>query len=251
MTSPATVPVTSGARDVLRLVPPVILWWLWVAFLALNVADFAIQGLSSPRFGAVVSAVLLLVTGLMYTLALRPRVICDGTGVTVENPFRVHRVPWRLIQTVDAAEWVRLHYAADGDGAALDTPRSSAGAKRLNCWALYVSARTRRRSTRPAAPRPRRGVWRNPEAIVGGYAQPSSKLPDEARYLASLPPVLAMASRLDARAARERAAARLGPDGPAGQADAAPGTTAHAAWSWPALAAVVIPALILLVVVLV
>ena len=61
----ASVPVTSEGREVFRLVPAVILWWGWVAFVALNVGDFAIQGVSSPRFGAVVSAILLLVTGLM------------------------------------------------------------------------------------------------------------------------------------------------------------------------------------------
>jgi hypothetical protein len=68
-------PADAGEREVLRLAPPVMLWWVWVVFVAANVADFIAQGVSSPHFGAVVSAILLLVTGLMYTLALRPCVV--------------------------------------------------------------------------------------------------------------------------------------------------------------------------------
>ena len=46
--APATrgpVGVAPG-REVFRLVPPVILWWVWLAFVAANIADFAIQGTS-------------------------------------------------------------------------------------------------------------------------------------------------------------------------------------------------------------
>jgi hypothetical protein len=65
--------------------------------------------------------------------------------------------------------------------------------------------------------------------------------PEEARHLASLPVARAVAIRLDTRAARERTrAAGSGRD---------PGQ-ATASWSLPALAAVVVPVLILLIVVL-
>ncbi len=36
-------------REVFRLAPPLILWWVWVAFAAANVADFVLQG-ASARF---------------------------------------------------------------------------------------------------------------------------------------------------------------------------------------------------------
>ncbi len=209
-------------REVIRLVPPVALWWVWVAFVAANVADYAIQGLSSARFGAVGSAVLLLVTGFVYTLALRPRVVADGAGLTVVNPFRVHRIPWRLITSVDTGEWVRVRYRAGADD------------RILHCWALYVSARARRKIARGPS-RPRRRLF------AGGFGaapEENSRLPEEARYLASLPVAQAVAVRLDTRAARERARK------PAGEQAAA------ASWSWPALAAVVVPALILLIVLL-
>lgn len=237
----------------LRLTGPVLLWWIWLVFVAVNVADFAIQGLSSARFGAVVSAILLFVTGLAYVLALRPRVMTDSSGVIVVNPFRTHRVPWRLITSVDTGEWVRVHYAPRADQA-----RDAAGTRTLHCWALYVSARARRKAARGTRPRPatltrqRRGRltgglgrWPTADDVgAGGYGLPSadsSRLPDEARHLASLPVAKAMAARLDTRAARERARKPR----PGGEPE-----QATASWSLIALAAAVIPALIVAIVAL-
>jgi PH (Pleckstrin Homology) domain-containing protein len=212
-------------RETLRLHPPVILWWVWVAFAAANVADYAAQGLPSARFGSVLAAVLLLGTGLAYTLALRPKVIEDGDGLTVVNPFRVHHLPWPLIDSVDTREWVRVR---------------SAG-RTVNCWALYVSTRARRKVAVGTAagtagvPRRLRGLV---AAAPSGYAQPSSRLPDEALRLASLPVSAALAARLDSRAERERKRA---------EANATEAKTVVTAWSWPAVAAVAVPALLLLV----
>ena len=272
--------VGNTARETLRLAPPVVLWWVWVAFVLANVLDFAAQGLPSARFGAVVGAILLFVTGLAYTLALRPRVVIAGDGLTVVNPYRTHFVPWRLITFVDTGEWVRIHYtpASDGEpadgtvasgagtsgagtggagagrsfGAAPDpgaSGASSAGGKTVHCWALYVSGRARRKIA-AGPPRPReqrgllglgrgRGVYGLAAAADTVGAQ-ASRLPEEARYLASLPPAKAMAVRLDSTADRERARA-------AGRAtDNSKNQSSSATWSWPALAAVVIPALVLL-----
>jgi Bacterial PH domain len=215
-------------RSTLRLHPPVILWWVWVAFAAANVADYAAQGLPSARFGSILAVILLLGTGLAYTLALRPKVIEDGDGLTVVNPFRVHHLPWPLIDSVDTGEWVRVR---------------SAG-RAVNCWALYMSTRARRKVAVGAAagtagvPRRLRGLV---AAAPSGYAQPSSRLPDEALRLASLPVSAALAARLDSRAERERKRA---------EANATEAKTATTAWSWPAVAAVAVPALILLVVAL-
>ncbi len=293
MPARTAAPPASQDREVLRLAAPVVLWWIWVVFVAVNVGDFAIQGLSSARFGAVISAVLLFVTGLAYVLALRPRVITDGAGVTVLNPFRTHHVPWRLIRSVDTGEWVRIRYAVPASTAQASTAPASAAlegaapgsaepdravpdravpegampdgaapgngtqTKTLQCWALYVSARARRKIAR-GTPRPRRGFFQvggfgraAAETEASGYATPASaRLPEEARYLASLPVAQAMASRLDTRAARERARTPR----PAQAPDQAPHQApdhAAASWAWPAVAVVVIPALILLVVALV
>jgi Bacterial PH domain len=241
-------------RETLRLAPPVIFWWVWVAFVAVNAVDYAVQGLPSARFGAVVGAVLLLVTALAYTLALRPKVISADDGITVVNPYRTHFVPWRRVTLVDTGEWVQVHYApaevaggGRGFAATPGTGASSAAGKTVHCWALYVSVRARRKiASGPPRPRSQSGLlgfglgrgWGSrltvgdgPDATPG-YA---SRLPEEARYLASLPPAKAMAVRLDSRADRERARADNGESPP---------TTVR--WSWPALAAVVVPALVLL-----
>jgi PH (Pleckstrin Homology) domain-containing protein len=215
-------------RETLRLHPPVILWWVWVAFVLANVADYGAQGLPSARFGSVLAAILLLGTGLAYTLALRPKVIEDGDGLTVVNPFRVHHLPWPVIDSVDTGEWVRVRYAG----------------RAVYCWALYVSTRARRKIAVGAAagtagvPRRLRGLV---AAAPPGYAQPSSRLPDEALRLASLPVSAALAARLDSRAERERKRA---------EADATEAKTALTAWSWPAVAAVAVPALLLLAIAL-
>ncbi len=248
-------------REVFRLAPPLILWWVWVAFAVANVVDFAVQG-TSVRFTVVVSAILVTVTGLVYALALRPRVIAEQAGLTIVNPFRDHHVPWAAIQTVDTDEWVRVHYApaADAGGAvprqssaaSSSAASSSAASRAISCWALYISARTKRRGARGTR-RSRAGSPLRPSLptqlamFAGqaatdpepGYGQ-SSRLPEEAKYLASLPPAKAIAVRLDARTGRERA--RAGRPDTAGQV-----TTT---WAWPPLAAVALPVLALLILIL-
>jgi hypothetical protein len=229
-----------GGREVFRLAPPVILWWVWVAFAVANFADFAIQGTPSARFTIVVTAILATVTGLGYVLALRPKVIAGETGITVVNPFRDHQIPWATVLSVDTGDWVRVHCAAASGAPRSGTPRS-ASARTVYCWALYVSARTKRRSGR-VGPGPRqRGLFRSPAWLAEGpgYGE-QSRLPEEARHLASLPASKAMAARLGTRAARERQRA--------GEEITPPDATAT--WCWPALAAVAVPALVLLVVAL-
>jgi hypothetical protein len=262
-------------KETFRLAPPIIFWWVWLAFVVANVIDYAAQGLPSARFGAVVAAILLLVTGLVYTLARRPKVITSDDGITVVNPYRTHFVPWRLVTLVDTGEWVQVHYAQPADGAVAGavagagavrgTAASSAGDKTVHCWALYVSARARRKIA-SGPPRARDPLIRSPLGLLGlgggrggpgrglrrgaedraglgaapGYA--SSRLPEEARYLASLPPAKAMAVRLDTRADRERARADTYDN-----SKKLPQATAE--WSWLALAAVAVPASVLLAVV--
>jgi hypothetical protein len=237
-----------GDREVFRLVPPLILWWVWVVFAVANIVDFAVQGVSA-RFAIVVSAILLTVTGLVYALALRPRVIAGPAGLIIVNPFRDHHVPWVAIQAVDTGDWVRVHYAPGGTTVGPAAPPSSAAGKVISCWALYVSARVKRRSYLPA-PQPRSGLLRPLPASVFATPPPTSdhsRLPEEAKYLASLPTVKAIAVRLDTRADRERARPAAG--NPAA-GNPAPERPVTARLAWPAIAGVALPALALLIVVL-
>ena len=224
-------------REVFRLAPPVILWWLWLAFVAANIADFAIQGTpgSSARFVIVVAGILATVTGLAYALALRPRVIADHVGLAIVNPFRDYRVPWPAIQAVDTGDWVRVHYALHPGAPGAQT---SAAGRSVSCWALYVSARTKPRAARP--PRPRRG-WLRP-SLPGGFGEETgSRMSEEAKYLASLPPAKAIAARLNARASKVRARAEH-------TGELTDPVTAR--WAWPPLIAVTAPALALLIIAL-
>ena len=77
---------------------------------------------------------------------------------------------------------------------------------------------------------------------AGGYAQPSSRLPEEA----------SCGWRRSRSARPSRPAWTAGPtkERKRAEANAAEAETATTAWSWPAVAAVAVPALILLVVAL-
>ncbi len=251
-------------REVFRLAPPIVLWWVWLVFAAANIADIAVQG-TSARFAVVISALLVTITGVIYTLAFRPRVIAAQTGIVVVNPFRDHHVPWTAVQAVDSGDWVQVHYAAPG-------APSSAAAKKITCWALYVSAHAKRKAARATLPPPRRRSRRPPvpnpwlpSPSQGAYGDPeTSRLPEEAKYLASLPAATAIAYRLDTRAKKERSrpkpataaptptpAAPTAAPAPAPSAPpAAPPSPVTARWVWPSLAAVALPALALLIVLL-
>jgi hypothetical protein len=223
-------------REVYHLGTPVVLWWVWLAFAVANIVDLAVQR-TAVHTELVIDAIVLLVTGFAYALALRPRVIADQAGVTIVNPFRDHHVPWAVIQGVDTGDWVKVHHTRDGSPVtAIDVP-----GKAIECWALYLSARIKRKEARPGPPSARSGVF----GRIGGLGEKESdgmsRMPPEARYLASLPPARAIAATLDTRAEKERARAR---QASSGQANPGPVTVR---WAWFPLAAIAIPALALLI----
>jgi Bacterial PH domain len=201
----------SARPEVFRRTGPVVVWWVWLAFALFNVVDLAIQG--SGHFAAVVTAVLVAVTGVVYACALRPRVIASDAGLAVKNPARDHRIPWGAVEAVDVGDWVRVHCAP--------APGATSG-KTIDCWALFAPARYRRKAGRTAQTR----------AFAAG-----AKVSDEARSLMSMTVVQAMAREMNERAQRERAAG-------------AAGGAAAASWAWPSLAAMILPALALIVVAL-
>jgi len=210
------VPIFSAAPpsakpEVYRRAGPVIFWWIWLAFALFNVADLAIQG--SGHFTAVVTAILVTITGVVYACALRPRVVASDGGLAVKNPVRDHRIPWGAVEAVDVGDWVRVHCAP--------APGAATG-KTIDCWALFAPARTKLRAERRA---------KDPAAV-----SQARRLPDEARHLMSLSVPQAIAVKLDERARREH---------DNGAVDGTPTAT----WAWPSLAAMVVPALALIVVV--
>jgi hypothetical protein len=210
---PASGSALEDNKKVFRLAAPVVLWWVWVVFAVVNLADLAIQGHDATSVQIAIG--LLAVTGVVYVCALRPRVITDAGGLTVLNPLREYRVPWARVSDVYLGESVQVHCMAAA-------PETGKG-KVLHSWALYSP----RRSRLKAEVRGRR-MDRNLVSRPGGYA----RMPVEAREVAKQHPAELMAREIQgiAQKARERGA----PDGPV-----------VASWAWSSLAAVLVPTLLL------
>lgn len=204
-------------RKVFRLPGPIVLWWAWVVFVALNLGDLAIQG--HDRTSLQIAIGLLAVTGVVYACAFRPRVITDADGLTMVNPVREYRVPWARVSEIYLGESVQIHCSP--------APAAGARAKVLHSWALYSP----RRSRLKAEVRGRR-MDRNLVSRPGDYA----RLPVEAREAAKQHSAELMAREIQglAQKARERGAV----DGPV-----------VASWAWLSMAAVLLPALALALVI--
>jgi hypothetical protein len=191
---------------------------VWVAFALANLIDLAVQG--RDHFAAEVAATLILVTGVAYATAFRPRVLADDTGITIRNPLRDHHVPWGCVQDVDLRESLEVRCAPQ------DGEQKS---KTLYAWAVHSS----RRSRIKAEARARRAA-KSPRQPPPSYA----RLPPEAQAALTKTDSENIATTLGERATRARAAG-------------ATGGRRTARWDLPAIAALLLPALLLLVVFLV
>jgi hypothetical protein len=206
----------AGDREVFRSTGSLILWWGWAVFAAVTLADLIVQG---SGHSAVIMAVLVVaITGLVYGCAFRPRIIADAGGITVENPLRDHRVPWGAVEKVDAVHAVRVHCAP--------APGASQG-KIINSWAVQSSPR----AARAAEYRSRRQARRL------GSAPGYGRYPAEAQEALRRSLAETIARQLEERVSREHGAGAAG--GPP-----------EARWAWAAIAAMAVPLLALIVVVL-
>ena len=233
--------------QVFRSPTAVIVWIVWLLFAVGNGVDLAVQG--RDHTSAVAAAILLLATGAAYVTAQRPRLIAGKTGVTIRNPLRDHRIGWAGVAKVELADLLRVHCRWTGPA---DAPGQSGGGehhKVISAWAVHYS----RRRQLVAEARARRAA-RSP-----GRRRSSLDLPSGLPYggAASGPG----GSTPEAEA--EKVVRVLSERATAAKAEAvwASGTTALDAAGWPggsepltstwsgrAIAALVIPALILLVV---
>jgi Bacterial PH domain len=211
----ASAPAAPGVpaeRKVFRLPGALVAWWVWVLFAAANLIDLAITG--RDHLSADIAVVLIAITGVVYACALRPRVVADARGITVQNPLRDHLIPWGSVTSVDLAESVRVHCAQEP------------GAKRpkvIHSWALFTQRRSKLRQEL-MGPGGRR---RTPRTYTpSSYGQ----MPREAQKIAEEPAAKLMARQLDemAREARNHGAA-AGPR--------------VVTWAWPSAVAILVPAL--------
>jgi hypothetical protein len=214
-----------GSRQTIRSPAAAAIWWLWVLIAAGTLIDIAIQGRN--HLAVVAVFILLLVTGVVYTTAQRPRIVTDDAGMTIMNPLRDHRVGWLAVVGIDPADLLRVR---------CEWPLGNQGAERTGTRAIYAWAvQSTRRKQAAAQPRADRHRTRSraPAGVLGVPAPPEP---------ADQPPTAADAvvivAELNALAERGRA-------GTAGT-PAPPVST----WYWPAFAVIIIPALALVIAVL-
>jgi Bacterial PH domain len=218
-----------AGREVFRSPAAAAVWWLWVLFAAGNLIDLAVQG--RDHLSLVAAFILLFVTGVVYVTARRPRVIVDADGVTVVNPVGDHRVGWPAVVAADATELLRLRCEwRDGD---------RTGRRAIYAWAVQSSRRRQASAELRAQRRSRRaargfgGGGLSGTDRAGGYGAPPARPPEPV-------PLGVDADRVVATITARTEQARL--DAP-GASAVAPDST----WNWPAIAAVAVPGLALVI----
>ena len=204
-------------QKMFRLPGAIVAWWTWVIFAVACLADIAVTGRNHTA--AEIAATLVFVTGIVYACALRPRVVAGSSGITVMNPLREHRIPWGSVAAVDLKESVQVHCVRE--------PGAKRG-KIIYSWALYAPRRNRLR-----AELIRHGDRRRlPRSAFDAGEQASGRPQDISKQSAAQ----IMATQLGelARDARDRGAA---------------GGPRVVSWAWLPTAAILAPAVLLVLVI--
>ena len=216
-------------RQVFRSPIATLIWWVWVLFAVGNLIDLAVQG--RDHLSVIAACTLLLITGVMYATALRPRIIADDDSLTIVNPVREHRVGWPAVVGFDSTELLRvrcLWTAEDG---------TESDMRAFYAWAAHSSRRRKLAEEMRAQRRVRAGSAAR-GARIGGFGSPPV---DDAPPPAPLGlDVDVLVATLTDRA--EQVKSDVSPDVRAQR----PVST----WYWPAIAAIVVPALALVLAVL-
>jgi hypothetical protein len=249
-----------------------VVWWVWLLFAAANLIDLAVQG--RDHLSLVAAAILLMVTGLAYVAAQRPRIIVDDARLTIRNPLRDHRIGWAGVIKTDVTDLLRVRCEWISQAPGREQVKH---AKVIDCWAVHYSrrrqlaaeARARRMTARAVSGRSPLGLPTS--GSRGGYASasPADSTPEvEAEKIIRLLNEHATAARAEAVWAGGTVEI-AGTDPAGGTEDLGLSDDPEASgglerlrktgwldpltstWSWPALAAIIVPALILLVVCLV
>ena len=130
-----------------------------------NLIDLAVQG--RDHLSAVAACTLLVVTGIVYATAQRPRIIADDEGLTIVTPLRAHQVGWPAVVGFDSTELLRVRCLWTArDGAQSDMRAFYAWAAHsmrrtpgMRGWPGKWSAKKGRLGSRRFRPRPARPGW--------------------------------------------------------------------------------------------
>jgi hypothetical protein len=203
---------------VFRHPAPLVLWWVWVAFALVNIGFLIADGFTIHTVRAI--AVLLAVSGVMYACTLHSRVEATEDGVTVFNPLRHHHAPWAAVREVRVGQSVEF-------GCTRSAPRKPIT---IYSWALYSSSRARARSDMQS------------QMFGRGQRGISARAPADAAALAKQHPSQLMADELGRRAANAQPA----------EGQVTSGTAAlRSKFTWQPVAAIVIPAVFVVIVFLI
>lgn len=287
----------AGGPQTFRSATAVAIWWVWLLFAVANWIDLAVQG--RDKESLVAAAILLLVTGVAYDTAQRPRIIADDIGVTIRNPLRDYRVGWARVTKIDLADLLRVHcdpgqgqpegFTLEGNEAnEANEGQDGKHTKVINAWSVHYSrrhqftadARARRSAARASSGRSPLGLssmGRGRSPGLGYGSAPTSPAEAEAEKIVRRLGEYATAAKAEtvwAAGTVEIAGAGQADAGEPGQADEASTieTTDHvggapsqspdsrltgwlepltSTWDRTAIAALIIPALILLIVALI
>jgi Bacterial PH domain len=206
-----------AGRDVYRSAGAVVLWWVWAVLAAAGLVDLAVQG--RDHVSLVAAALTVTITGIVYACAQRPRVVADAGGITVLNPLRDYQVPWGAVDRVDILGALRVHCTV---------PEGAAKGRVVLSWAVQASPRAVMRERAKVQRAARRGT------TPAGYGHYPSQVQDVLARTPGEQTAHLLADRLQ----RERAAGAAG-----GQP--------HVQWAWLSIAAMAVPAVLLLAVALI
>jgi Bacterial PH domain len=253
-----------------RSATALVVWVVWLLFAVANWVDLAVQG--RDHVSAVAAALLLLATGFAYATAQRPRIIADEAGLTVRNPLRDHRIGWAGVTKVDLADLLRVH---------CDWAPGAPGkhTKVISSWAVHYSRRRQlsaeakaRRGSRPgrlsfgvsgrsmldggmtsSPPVPASTAEAEAEKIVRLLSERATAAQAETVWATSTVQIAGPNAATPAQPPAATPATEATPPTPAGSVAAMLGPTGwleplKSTWSGRALAAILIPALILLLV---
>ncbi|HEX3514452.1 MAG TPA: PH domain-containing protein [Trebonia sp.] len=216
-------------RQVFRSPIATLIWWIWVLFAVGNLIDLAVQG--RDHLSVIAACTLLVITGVVYATAKRPRIIADDDGLTIVNPVREHRIGWPAVVGFDSTELLRVRCLwTREDGTESDM-------RAIYAWAAHSS---RRRQVAAEMRAQRRSQAGSARARFGGFGSLGSAPIDDA------PPPVPLGIDVDVvMATLTERVEQVRSDAIDVRARRPVST-----WSWPALAAVLVPVLALVLAVL-
>lgn len=188
-----------------------VLGWLWMVFAAYNVFDI----LRHPwdRASAYAGSILLLVCGFVYIIGLRPRLHADTERVLIRNPLRDIEIPWGAVTEVSTRDSIRIETED----------------KRYHSWVGHVPNRRRAQFSRSKLRA--RSAELSADTRGRGFSQSGASARSEVEKSSQAEFMVQRMQNLSERF------------GPASK-DAGH-TTASVRWYWPAVAALVVPALLI------